>query len=148
MNRSATAAHHRINKPHWSHAVILVVIRLKQMHRNVNDFDREKLLSSLAQLAHAMECTPLAKNDAESLIDYVMGREKNGWGGYLRGIITERELRNLIMAHGATTTARSNLIEEPNCDTYMSQELCLAFEIALFGRRGELHNIDYRDPWE
>ena len=30
MNRSATAAHHRINKPHWSHAVILVVIPLKK----------------------------------------------------------------------------------------------------------------------
>ena len=29
MNRSATAAHHRINKPQWSHAVILVVIRLR-----------------------------------------------------------------------------------------------------------------------
>ena len=28
MNRSATAAYHRINKPHWSHAVILTVIRL------------------------------------------------------------------------------------------------------------------------
>ena len=27
MNRSATAAHHRINKPQWSHAVILVVIQ-------------------------------------------------------------------------------------------------------------------------
>ena len=31
MNRSATAAHHRINKPQWSHAVILVVIPLNQM---------------------------------------------------------------------------------------------------------------------
>ena len=30
MNRGATAAHHRINKPQWSHAVILVVIRLKK----------------------------------------------------------------------------------------------------------------------
>jgi AAA+ ATPase superfamily predicted ATPase len=118
------------------------------MHRNVNDFDKQKLLSSLAQLAYAMECTPLAKNDAESLVDYVMGRGKNGWSGYLRGIITERELRNLIMAHGATTTARSNSIEEPNCDTYMSQELCLEFEIALFGRRCELHDIDYRDSRE
>ena len=32
MNRSATAAHHRINKPQWSHAVILVVIPLKHMN--------------------------------------------------------------------------------------------------------------------
>ena len=28
MNLSATAAHPRINKPYWSHAVVLVVIRL------------------------------------------------------------------------------------------------------------------------
>ena len=28
MNRSATAVYHRINKPQWSHAVILVVIPL------------------------------------------------------------------------------------------------------------------------
>ena len=31
MNRSATAVHHRINKPQWSHAVILTVIRLDQV---------------------------------------------------------------------------------------------------------------------
>ena len=31
MNRSATAVHHRINKPQWSHAVILTVIRLESM---------------------------------------------------------------------------------------------------------------------
>ena len=31
MNRSATAVYHRINKPQWSHAVILVVITLEFM---------------------------------------------------------------------------------------------------------------------
>ena len=39
MNHSATALHHRINKPQWSHAVILVVIRLTLANESMLAFE-------------------------------------------------------------------------------------------------------------
>ena len=99
-------------------------------------------------MALQMKCIPLEKDLLNSLINYVLYNEKDGWAAYKLDIITERELRNLLMAHSATRISQSNNICEPNCSTYVTKELCDNFEYALFGRLAKLNSIDLLEPWE
>ncbi len=73
---------------------------------------------------------------------------KNAWTCLAKGVITERELRNLIMAHCATHLARANKSNEPSSNQYVTEMRCDSFDLALFGRKGVIGETDVRDPWE
>ena len=114
--------------------------------------DTADLVRAMDQLAHAMNCQPMGSDVAESLIAHVLfdkqlhGRNgRNAWASLQCGIITELELRNLLMAHCATSTAQVNDIHEPASDTYLTRDIGLAFEIALLGREAHLAPTDSVD---
>ena len=107
--------------------------------------DIKLLVSAMEELARAMKCQPLASDYAEEFLDYMLyDRElfglkgRNGWSAFVRGVITELELRNLLMAHCANTTAKLSNVDEPGCNTYDTRKLGLAFEIGLYGREAKL----------
>jgi len=117
--------------------------------------DNKKLNACVRDLAHAMKMNALPESLFYHLINHVLYDEKydniegkNGWLCLEKGLLTEREMRNLFMAHSATKIARFNKALEPGCNTYATPELCNSFEYALFGRCVKLVSIDVLDPWE
>jgi len=117
--------------------------------------NKEELKKCLDALSSAMNLKPMTEEVCFRVIDHVLHdseyngvRGMNGWECHMRGIITERELRNLVMAHSATKISSFNGINEPSCNKYTSQSLCNAFEISLFGRLVKLNEIDVLDSWE
>lgn len=59
---------------------------------------------------------------------------KDVWGCLVAGLISEIEVRNLIMAHCSTWLSHLNGCEEPGTHTYDSVKVSAAYELALFGR--------------
>ncbi|OZG72616.1 hypothetical protein BTA51_13890 [Hahella sp. CCB-MM4] len=117
--------------------------------------DRVELKKCLDDLASAMNLEQMAEELSLSVIDHVLYdlelngiRGKNGWECCAKGLITERELRNLTMAHAVSKISRSNGVKEPAFNTYASKHLCEAFERSLLGRPAILKESDVLDPWE
>lgn len=117
--------------------------------------NKEKLKICISDLAAAMGMKSLPEELSSNLIEHVLYKGeyqgvkgKNSWAGLIQGIITEREARNLLMAHSATKISNFNDKEEPGCNTYSTKVLCSNFEIALLGRVANLNSIDQLDPWE
>ncbi|WP_419832588.1 hypothetical protein [Endozoicomonas atrinae] len=117
--------------------------------------NKERVRKCVDLMAHAMGLNPLPEDKSNLLIKHVLfdaeyeGIEgKNGWGAFTSSLITERELRNLLMAHSATKIANYNKVREPGTPDHISKELCNGFELALFGRSSKLLSIDNKDPWE
>ena len=117
--------------------------------------DKNKLKDCIDAMALAMKMEPLPNDLCFKLIDHVLYNQdydgiegKNGWQCFKQKLLTEREIRNLLMAHSATKIARFNKIKEPGCDTYTSMKLCQGFEVALIGRHVNPTKIDVLDPWE
>ena len=109
----------------------------------------------MSEMATAMGMEPLPEAFSLSLIKHVLYKNKyqgvegkQGWAGLTRGIITEREARNLLMAHCATKIASFNRATEPGYDMYSTRELCSNFEVALLGRHVKVTKLDLLDPWE
>ena len=59
---------------------------------------------------------------------------KDVWECLRLGLITEIEVRDVVMAHFATWLSRENRVPEPSSDTWSSPALEHLFELALFGR--------------
>lgn len=117
--------------------------------------DKEKLIECITSMAEAMKFDPLPYDRALQLIEHVLYKGdynglkgKKGWLCFEDGIITEREMRNLLMAHSATKIARFNRKDEPSCLDYSSKELCHLFEMTLFGKVVIPKHCDVLDPWE
>jgi len=113
------------------------------------------LKQCMANMAFAMQFKPLTEEKSQLLLDHVLydglyndQQGKQGLEQLHRGMITERELRNLLMAHCATKISNENKCDEPGCDKYSSRELCREFELAIFGRPGKLYDMDVWDPWK
>jgi hypothetical protein len=117
--------------------------------------DRKELLNCFAIMASAMHMNAMNHALGVEVVNHVLYNSKlsgldgkNAWESYLKGIITERELRNLVMAHAAAKISNYNCIEQPDFEIFNSKSLCNAFEISLFGRLANLQEIDILDPWE
>ena len=102
-----------------------------------------------------MNMQPLPDVKAKLLIGHILYDKnydgvsgKYGWSSLTNNLITERELRNLVVAHCATKISSFNNLYEPGYDTYLTKELCVGFEMALFGREAKLLEFDVLDPWE
>ena len=115
----------------------------------------DELLKCIENMADAMNYSPLSRERAEQLIEHVLfEREYNGvegkgsWDSFSSGLITEREVRNILMAHAATKIARENELSEPNMNDYNSPELCHSFEQGLFGKPVMPKECDVLDSWE
>ncbi len=113
------------------------------------------LISCMQLMAELMELISLPNEKAAQLIEYVLFdkeyngvKGKDGWGCFLVHLITERELRNLIMAHSASKIASYNKKTEPSCYDYITKNLCQKFEIALIGNVIVPKAHDILDPWE
>ncbi len=101
----------------------------------------KNIVLSMNLLAEAMDMKPLPVEKAEMLLKHILfnapwnGVEgKEGWYSSQENLITEYELRDLILAHSATKISHFNNKNEPNCDEYSSKQLISSFEKALFGR--------------
>ena len=70
------------------------------------------------------------------------------WRKSAHALMTERELRNALIALSATSLSHWNNVAKPTNDEYASQGLCLEFDDALFGREAHRHEIDLPEPWE
>ena len=123
------------------------------MRADEPDFDQ--LLRACGMMASAMKLRCLEKEAAQNLfthllyelpLDGIKGRR--AWAAFRKGLITERELRNLLMAHASTRISAFDMVDEPSYTLYGSEGLCAAFEKVLFGRRTKRHPIDPPDPWE
>ncbi|WP_020409585.1 hypothetical protein [Hahella ganghwensis] len=106
-------------------------------------------------MAEAMKLDPLPYDKAFQLIEHVLYKGeysdlsgKEGWRCFEGGLVTEREMRNLLMAHSATKIAEFNGKDEPNSLAYSSKELCHLFEMTLFGKIVGPRSSDVIDPWE
>jgi len=115
----------------------------------------EELKSCIDLMARSMGFSSLPQDRVSRLIDHILfeneydGVEgKEGWHSFTSGYITEREIRNLVMAHSATKIARYEKKSEPNFLEYSTKELCQQFEVALLGRTVVPTDIDVLDPWE
>ena len=58
---------------------------------------------------------------------------KEGWISFQHNIITEHELRHLVIAHSATKISQFNNKIEPNYEQYSSEKLLSNFQKSLFG---------------
>lgn len=120
------------------------------MNSNIDD-----LLACIELMAASMEFKSLPQEKAKQLIEHVLFDQKyygvegkQAWACYASGIITKREVRNLLMAHAATKIAHENQRNEPQLSSYISPELCHRFECALFGKKIIVRKYDVLDPWE
>ena len=103
--------------------------------------DKKDLTECISLMAEAMKFNPLPNHRVNQLIEHVLyEREyddiegKEGWITFSKGLTTEREIRDLFMAHTATKIARHNKKEEPSCTEYSTKELRQKFELALLGK--------------
>lgn len=116
---------------------------------------KEKVVQSINFMAEVMEFDPLPTERVEELIEHVLYDQyyngvsgKRAWFSFESGLITERETRNLLMAHSATKIASHNRRDQPSSDIYSRKELSHSFDFALFGRASNPIDIDLLDPWE
>ena len=117
--------------------------------------DKKELRNCIRLLAISMKFKPLPEERASQLIDHVLFKGeydgvkgKDGWICFSEGIITEREIRNLLLAHSASKIAGHNNKTEPNCTEYCTKELCQKFELALLSKIVVPTAFDVLDPWE
>ena len=102
-----------------------------------------------------MSFKPMPKEVTLALIEHVLYEGEFG-GQYgkcglqhlAKNLITERELRNLVMCLSATNLSYFNKKSEPSVDTYGSKALADEFERAIYGRPCALCKSDLLDPWE
>ena len=97
----------------------------------------------------------LPETQAKQLINHVLFNNeynsvagKEGFECFLKNLITEREFRNLFIAHSVTEIAKFNKKTEPNFINYSTKELCQSVELAFFGKVSIPTQTDTLDPWE
>lgn len=117
--------------------------------------DIEKLKKCIRLLAESMGFDALPENREDQLINHVLFKQeydgvigKEFWFRFEKQLITERELRNVFMAHSSTKIAMYNQRDEPCVGEYKTKGLCHNFEIALFGSIVVPGSVDVLDPWE
>lgn len=115
----------------------------------------QKLKVAIGKMAVVMECNPISDIESENLIYHVLfGRPRgsvagrDSWRCFQNGLITEREIRNLIMQHSRTRIAKYNGNSEFDLSNPYTKELCQKFEIALHGKLVEKHKSEGPDYWE
>lgn len=120
------------------------------MNPNIDD-----LLACIELMAASMKFKSLSQEKAKQLIEHVLFDQKyygvegkQAWACYASGIITKREVRNLLIAHAATKIAQENKRNEPQLSSYTSPGLYHRFERALFGKKIIVREDDVLDPWE
>lgn len=117
--------------------------------------DIHQLVALARSLAQRMSMSSPPDADLDNLLHHVLFAAKRGqlagrdsWACYCNGLITARELRNLVCAHLATAIAAFNKLEEPDRDTYLSRDLAIEFDLALRGSVSQARTVDVLDPWE
>ncbi|WP_163831846.1 hypothetical protein [Spartinivicinus ruber] len=115
----------------------------------------ELVKNSIEKMANEMGCEPLPEEKAELLIEHVLydgiwkGVEgKDGWRSFEAMLITEREIRNLLMQHSRTKIAKFNGKCEFDLACPFTKTVCQSFEIALLGRLAKLSGDENLDYWE
>ncbi len=111
--------------------------------------DIEKIVNCIDKMAEAMNMKTLPLDRCKALINHVLYDEqyddvkgKEGWACFQDGLITEREIRNLLMAHSATKISKFNKEDEPNSNEYAFTDLCQAFDAALLGKPADLNKTE------
>lgn len=115
----------------------------------------KELIEFVNTMAIAMNLNQMSLAGAEKLINHILFNEvwngfkgKEVWKCFENSLITERELRNLLIAHSATKISAFNKVNESSLATYNSKDLCYRFERALFGKLVVPLKTDQLDPWE
>ncbi len=117
--------------------------------------NKVELIDCVYLMAKQMKLTPLPSARAVQLIEHVLFdkefngvKGKDGWGCFLSHLLTEREIRNLMMAHSATRISSYNKKSEPGYNNYGTRNLCQKFEIALLDKVIIPTVHDSLDSWE
>jgi hypothetical protein len=104
--------------------------------------DIEQLKNCIAAMASDMNMKGIPDELSNKLIHHILYNEeynglkgKNVWSSFCEKLITEKETRNLLMAHCSTKIAKFNKLKEPSFDSYASIALYDMFEVALFNSK-------------
>jgi hypothetical protein len=115
----------------------------------------EELIECINLMAGNMSFEILPKKELLGLINHVLFDEhigqvsgKEAWACLMDNLITERELRNLMMAHSATKLAGFNKKDEPFLSSYLTEDLCHKFDKALFGKIIQSKISEPLDSWD
>ena len=119
------------------------------------ELDLEPIRDALFLLARSLGIDRVSPEVVDRVIRSVLfGEPLDGFAGkglwlvFQHELLTERELRNLVMANASTRLAYYSGIDEPGVDMDSARPLCEAFELALFGHRVAPTARDLLDPWE
>ena len=87
-----------------------------------------KLRLCMKLLAKAMDIEQLPPARFDALVAHILYDEKlagidgkNALEGFKHHLITEREYRNLVLAHFSTKLANHNRVTEPDFDSYIDE---------------------------
>ncbi len=115
----------------------------------------DELKKCILKMSELMGCLPLPDDKLKDLIQHVLYDKKwgsidgkNSWACFQRKLITEREIRKLIMQHSCTKIADFNNKCETKLGNPYSKEMCQLFEVALLGRVSISMGGEGRDFWE
>jgi len=111
------------------------------MGQKMIEINSSALLACAQRLSECMGLAPLPEPNARLLLDHLLGDAEylNQPGRSLLecfqlDLITEQELRDVLMAHFATKIAHHNQVSEPGFDKHDSSELTALWDSVLFGR--------------
>ena len=111
---------------------------------------QEELAAFVVEMAIEIGCKPLNKNEVAELINFVLfdSQGKNGWACFKAGLITEREIVNLFLAHCTTRIRAKNKDIDMDESKLINQDLTNKIEKLFFGRKAKLLESDVRYDWE
>ena len=117
--------------------------------------DISKLKDCMSSMAKAMGLKTPPAWKCDLILNHILYEQefngvegKNGLNSFTSQFITEREFRNLVMAHCSTKIASYNDTVEPDCYTYSNKELCDNFDLALIDRLTRPTVNDVFEPWD
>jgi hypothetical protein len=96
--------------------------------------DREQLLDLARRLARELHGIEPPETELAERIEYVMWGRKQAWGCLEDGLITEEELRNLLLEHIDYECAHVSGRTWSDFELEDRRRICSALDDILFGR--------------
>jgi hypothetical protein len=104
--------------------------------------DMARLIHVAKLVGAALPAEAPADDDIEQFLRDLLYGKREAWSCQREGLITELELRDLLLAHLATFLSRRGGIPEPDAGLWCSAAISLAMEQALYGRAAHRHLVD------
>ena len=115
----------------------------------------KKLNFIIDEISVEMKLNSMPSEMKDRLIDHILFKGEwqelegiDSWSSHKTGLITKRELRNLILNHVITKISSFNKVSESRTNGQISRSLCNNLEIILFGNAVVPSPSDILDPWE